>query len=272
MNCCYRFNSAPYSAFVTSGIRCSTHSHSHVEITYLLNGSLEYQIENQTYLISSKELIIVFPYQPHSIRMVETGIMVSIVFAIDFISDFTRIFTEYELPNCLFKQRELNDSTVTALQWLKTSALTKEYKKHPIPFKERGWLIVALGDIFSKRALQKKREKLDMELISSFFEYLNNHFVEDLSCESVCRALGISQYYLTHTLNKILHTTFNSIIISYRLKLAENLLKTSDLTILDIALETGFQNAQTFSRNFKKHSGLTPSAFRKNLFITNTMA
>lgn len=42
------------------------------------------------------------------------------------------------------------------------------------------------------------------------------------------------------------------------------LLLTSQATVLEIALETGFANHETFTRAFRARFGITPSAFRKN--------
>jgi AraC-like DNA-binding protein len=42
------------------------------------------------------------------------------------------------------------------------------------------------------------------------------------------------------------------------------LLLTSRATVLDVALETGFENHETFTRAFRTRFGLTPSAFRAN--------
>ena len=42
------------------------------------------------------------------------------------------------------------------------------------------------------------------------------------------------------------------------------LLLTSRATVLDVALETGFENHETFTRAFRTRLGVTPSAFRKN--------
>jgi AraC family transcriptional regulator len=42
------------------------------------------------------------------------------------------------------------------------------------------------------------------------------------------------------------------------------LLLTSRATVLDVALETGFENHETFTRAFRARFGITPSAFRTN--------
>jgi AraC family transcriptional regulator len=49
-----------------------------------------------------------------------------------------------------------------------------------------------------------------------------------------------------------------------RLDRAAWLLLTSCATVLDVALESGFENHETFTRAFRTRFGVTPSVFRKN--------
>ena len=53
-----------------------------------------------------------------------------------------------------------------------------------------------------------------------------------------------------------------------RLDRAPWLLLTSHTTVFDIALETGFENHETFTRAFRRQFGVTPSAFRENRATT----
>ena len=52
-------------------------------------------------------------------------------------------------------------------------------------------------------------------------------------------------------------------IMDVRLKRSAQLLKESDLTISEIAIQTGFNNPKYFSICFKKHFELTPTEFKK---------
>jgi YesN/AraC family two-component response regulator len=45
--------------------------------------------------------------------------------------------------------------------------------------------------------------------------------------------------------------------------MAANLLNNTYLSVLDIALQTGFDNVSYFIKTFKKYTGFTPSAWRK---------
>ena len=55
-----------------------------------------------------------------------------------------------------------------------------------------------------------------------------------------------------------------SYLINIRISEAIKLLRRADISLTNIALETGFYSSQHFSTTFKKLTGYTPSAFRKN--------
>lgn len=58
-------------------------------------------------------------------------------------------------------------------------------------------------------------------------------------------------------------------LINIRISEAIKLLKTPNISLTDIALDTGFYSSQHFSTTFKKLTGYTPSEFRKNHIGTN---
>jgi AraC-like DNA-binding protein len=58
-------------------------------------------------------------------------------------------------------------------------------------------------------------------------------------------------------------------LINIRISEAIRLLKRPDISLTDIALDTGFYSSQHFSTTFKKLTGYTPSEFRKNHFKEN---
>lgn len=60
-----------------------------------------------------------------------------------------------------------------------------------------------------------------------------------------------------------------SYLINIRIAEAIKLLKRPDISLTDIALDTGFYSSQHFSTTFKKLTGYTPSDFRKNHLRTN---
>ena len=52
-------------------------------------------------------------------------------------------------------------------------------------------------------------------------------------------------------------------LLDYRIQMAERLLRTTELPVTEIALQTGFSNSAYFTKVFRQLRGLSPSQFRK---------
>jgi len=52
-----------------------------------------------------------------------------------------------------------------------------------------------------------------------------------------------------------------------RIEKAKELLETTDKTVYDISKEVGYNNEQSFYRNFKKFTGFTPIEYRKQIEV-----
>lgn len=89
----------------------------------------------------------------------------------------------------------------------------------------------------------------------------------EVSAEDIGRLLTISKHQLSQLLNVGLKTTFYDLINDYRVGHAKKILVSSEYQgakILHIAFDSGFSNKASFLRNFKKATGMTPTAY-KNL-------
>ena len=88
---------------------------------------------------------------------------------------------------------------------------------------------------------------------------------EGLSLAMLAHDLAIEPHQLSRFLNIHLHTTFSTLINSYRLDEAkELLLREPTHTVLDIAFASGFNSKASFNRIFKRVTGMTPSEYKKN--------
>lgn len=76
-------------------------------------------------------------------------------------------------------------------------------------------------------------------------------------------AIGYSESRLRVLFKKAAGIPLGQYIQNYKINRAMNLLLTSELSIADIAEETGFGSPQTFSRVFKKETGQTPRSYRR---------
>lgn len=93
-------------------------------------------------------------------------------------------------------------------------------------------------------------------------QYITEHIEEELSVEELARMVYLSQNHLTRVFKKKYGKTIVEYIMQYRLNLAEEMLKNTNLTVTTVSAKIGYPNYAYFTKLFKKYSGYTPSAYR----------
>ncbi|OJJ20047.1 hypothetical protein BKI52_16370 [marine bacterium AO1-C] len=91
---------------------------------------------------------------------------------------------------------------------------------------------------------------------------------EDISLASVAQKMGTTERKLSELFSKELATNFYEYINTCKIDAFKQSVERGDaehLTLLAIAYESGFHSKATFNRIFKKHTGLTPSEFKKQI-------
>lgn len=99
-------------------------------------------------------------------------------------------------------------------------------------------------------------------VIDVAIEYLHEYFNTKFSLLDVARICGMGQYEFSRQFKRVCGITFRDYVIGYRISEASIMLRDTALDILEVALATGFNDASHFSRTFRRHYGLTPSAYR----------
>lgn len=115
---------------------------------------------------------------------------------------------------------------------------------------------------------QKKESQAGQQetLIEKAIGYINAHFAdEDLSLQKVAQHIHVSHPYLSNLFKLELGKKYTEYVFEYRMQAAFTLLETTRQSITDIALQTGFNNANYFSSCFKKHCDMTPKQYRETV-------
>lgn len=94
-------------------------------------------------------------------------------------------------------------------------------------------------------------------------EYIETHLDENIDLGDVSREMGYSYYHMTRMFSAVLGEPVGRYISRRRLYRAARQLVHSDRRIIDIALESGFQSPEAFSRAFKAAFKTTPADYRK---------
>jgi AraC-like DNA-binding protein len=89
-----------------------------------------------------------------------------------------------------------------------------------------------------------------------------NH--NDISLEDVARKFNYSLEYTSRYIKKNTGKTFMELLTDSRMKHAVSLLKSTNLSVSQIAFQIGYENTENFIRVFRKKYNTTPTAYRKS--------
>lgn len=104
--------------------------------------------------------------------------------------------------------------------------------------------------------------------IARLREFLENRLREPLNLETMSRFCGCSPTHLVRTCRQILDVTPYQLLIRLRMRRAAQLLITDDsLSIKEITLQVGYQNAFNFSTEFHRFFGVSPREYRKKHMV-----
>ena len=93
--------------------------------------------------------------------------------------------------------------------------------------------------------------------------YLENHCCSEISTETLADIAGYSDRQFLRLFQSVFETTPHRYMTTLRMNKAQQLLRSSGISIGEIAWKCGYDDQNYFCRVFRKHTGMTPSAYRK---------
>jgi AraC family transcriptional regulator len=109
----------------------------------------------------------------------------------------------------------------------------------------------------------KTNQKYEQALLSTLL-YIQTHLEEDLTLAMLAERVGFSAFHFHRIFRETIGEPVKEYIRRLRLERGAYRLKISEQTILQIALDAGFQTHESFTRAFERQFAITPSEFRRN--------
>jgi len=119
-----------------------------------------------------------------------------------------------------------------------------------------------LREIASARVSQPAPTARDERRISAALRFMEERFREPLTLEYLAALTGLGPYHFLRTFKRVVGTTPHQYLLRKRLCQAALLLRTSDLSVLETALEAGFGDLSHFNHTFRMTFGTTPTRWR----------
>ena len=127
-------------------------------------------------------------------------------------------------------------------------------------------IIELLGEMqldFTERMKLLKKDNVVSLHVRKCIDYIYEHLHEELTLTALAKQVGLNPSYLSKLFSKEKGMSIKNFIIRAKVSTAENLLRYSDFSCLDISLALGFSSQSAFISVFKKVNGITPKKFRE---------
>ena len=102
----------------------------------------------------------------------------------------------------------------------------------------------------------------EIDSMANAVSYLESNYKNDIKISNLIDLSNYSERHFMRLFVKTFGLTPNNYLQGIRIRHACRMLKESEMSITDIAYECGFDDANYFSRLFKKKMGVTPSRYR----------
>lgn len=102
--------------------------------------------------------------------------------------------------------------------------------------------------------------------IQQVMDYISNNFRDEITASFAAKMCNVSYSYFSRIFKQITKHSFSEYLNYVRITEAEKLLAATDLSMTEIAMQTGFSTSSYFIQQFKLHKHISPKQFRKNLF------
>lgn len=108
-------------------------------------------------------------------------------------------------------------------------------------------------------------ESLSAEkIVEKVKEYIQNNCEKDISRIKIAERFFIHPDYLSHIFKEWTGETFQDYIIHARIEKGKKLLTQTDMSISNIATNSGYSNTAYFAKHFKRETGMSPKEYRKS--------
>ena len=125
----------------------------------------------------------------------------------------------------------------------------------------KGWLVNSAVAISEE--LKNARNTTSRRIVEEAKGIVRDRYMQpELSLDTVCSELGVSNSYFSSLFRKETGKTFISWLTDYRMDHAADLMLETNEKSYKIAERVGYQDANYFSYVFKKRFGMSPSKYR----------
>jgi AraC-like DNA-binding protein len=251
------------------------HYHPECEMILVQRGCMDVDLSDSTYSMGEGDLVILGNSQLHRDRNT-SGELEIIVLQFDLHTFFDQstipylqYFNETKVPlstmNYVFKENpQARREAADCIRELHQEAIRKEsgYELAVNMLIKKLLLIMIRNDTRGLLANQDRMERIRLKPVLDFVE---SNIDDRIAVEDASRLANMSYYYFVKFFKKIMGQSFTEYVNFRKIKRAEQLLLTRDLSVTEVGDQIGMANMAHFYKMFKRFNGCSPKEFQRKM-------
>ena len=102
-----------------------------------------------------------------------------------------------------------------------------------------------------------------LKYLRNVIQYISQKYSEPIRIGEIAKHCGLDRSYLSKLFKNATDMTPQEYLLSFRMNKAKELLKDSSISVQNVAYSVGYNDPLSFSKFFKRETGLSPSEYRK---------
>lgn len=251
------------------------HYHREVEVLLVNTGGLEVHIQEEILRLEAGDIALIGSSQLHRDRSFGTPLdYIVLQFDLEQFFDastlpFMRYFAESNNPlssaNYIFQENpELKRQAAACIREILRESNEKQigYELAVSMLVKQLLLLLLRND---RKNVLSDQDDFDRLRLRPVLTYVENHLTDRIQVEEVCKLANMSYYYFVKFFKKSIGLSFTEYVNYRKIKWAERILLTKDLSISEVGERIGMPNMAHFYKMFRKYNNCSPKEFQKKM-------
>jgi len=247
------------------------HYHDYIELLYFISGEGRVCVNDTAYDVSVGDMVIINPQQAHYTSFKTDAVFYCIKFLPGLLYDSDQPLWDlkYVLPFIsegqdyyFLSENATRNTGIEALLEEIMREWTGEQYAYELVIRANILKIMSITfRICRSKGIELNGREIP-EIVKKAVTYTVDNY-STVTMQEAAAACGLSYNYFSHAFHEALGVSFCNYLTTVKVNAAERMLMSSEKSITDIAVDTGFSSTSHFISCFKKVKGITPARFRK---------
>ena len=249
------------------------HWHDELEIIYVKSGFLTVNISGENYIGKPGDAFVVSPGNLHFMGS-QTGTVdyFTFLFPLKYIAFRSDDMLDDKLieplnSGHLMIRPEIKDTVKEQCEQLAgvyAAEIDKSESKITSQIRKKIILLQFIHELWKKGFIVENdttgRNTVEKEMVS----YIQQNYMGKILLREFGEQFHLSEKYISRYFKEHFHITLSQYVTYLRLEHAKQMLQETDISVTEVAMQSGYQNISYFIRSFKKTYGVSPLKYRKS--------